>query len=299
MSKPWTAEWTNPVEDVARRIEWKFPRFAPAQVERLATGFDHDAFVVNRDWVFRFPRRRAALGQIELESRVLPQIESLLNLRIPAPRFVATDEHGRTFAGAELLPGREAARCALDDVQRTACAPAIAQFLKSLHSIRPVEIDGGLPGDELGRLVPHQQRENLLIRADRLGERLDSRERSVLHAILQFTCDADGGGGGARLVHGDFYSRHIFVINGRPAAVIDWGDLHAGGIAVDLAILFTFFPAGARATFLQIYGAVAPQILSLAQLRAAAHSLALLEYAIDVGDAGLEREARRIFQNEP
>jgi hypothetical protein len=58
-------------------------------------------------------------------------------------------------------------------------------------------------------------------------------------------------------------------------------------------VLAAFLPACARPAFLASYGPIEDETLRLARFRALYHTLALLLYAHDLGDAPLLREARR------
>lgn len=52
------------------------------------------------------------------------------------------------------------------------------------------------------------------------------------------------------MVHGDFYFRNFLICNNlRLAGVIDFGDMHLGHRAVDLAVAYTFVPSYMRESF--------------------------------------------------
>jgi aminoglycoside phosphotransferase (APT) family kinase protein len=95
------------------------------------------------------------------------------------------------------------------------------------------------------------------------------------------------------LVHGDLYSRHLLVAeDNQLAGVIDWGDIHLGDPALDLAIAHTFLPPAARDKFCRAYGRIDDAAWHLARLRGLWHTLMVLVYGHDVGDADLVRESR-------
>jgi aminoglycoside phosphotransferase (APT) family kinase protein len=94
------------------------------------------------------------------------------------------------------------------------------------------------------------------------------------------------------VVHGDLYARALLVDGGDLAGVIDWGDLHLGDPALDLAVAHTFLGPAAHTAFRVAYGSIDPETWQLARLRAVFHTAALLSYAVDQRDADLEREAR-------
>jgi aminoglycoside phosphotransferase (APT) family kinase protein len=93
-------------------------------------------------------------------------------------------------------------------------------------------------------------------------------------------------------VHGDLYVRHVLIGDDRlPSAVIDWGDVHLGDPAVDLALAHNVLPPAAHAAFRAAYGAIDDETWHLAGLRALVHGLAVADFAIAIADADLQREA--------
>jgi aminoglycoside phosphotransferase (APT) family kinase protein len=93
------------------------------------------------------------------------------------------------------------------------------------------------------------------------------------------------------LCHGDLYTRHLLVNgDGLATGVIDWGDVHLGNPAVDLAIGHVFLPPEARRPFLDAYGAVDGTAWAFARLRALNYALVLMLYGHDTGEAATLRE---------
>ena len=76
----------------------------------------------------------------------------------------------------------------------------------------------------------------------------------------------------------DLYARHLLVDDdGGLASVIDWGDVHLGDRAVDLAIAHTFLPPVVHEAFRNAYGPVDDTTWSIARLRALWHTLTVLD----------------------
>ena len=94
------------------------------------------------------------------------------------------------------------------------------------------------------------------------------------------------------LVHGDLHVRHVLVgDDGRPAAVIDWGDLAVADPSVDLSLYWSQLDAPARAAFREAYGAerLTPARLLRARVLALFLDAALAAYAHDTGNEALLR----------
>jgi aminoglycoside phosphotransferase (APT) family kinase protein len=296
MTPAWSAERTVSADLARSLIEAQFPSLAPAAVAPLGVGWDNTAFLANEAHVFRFPRRQIAVPLLDLEARLLPALARRLPLAVPVPTFLGrpTDAYPWPFAGYPLLPGRDAPAAALDDSERSAAAEPLGRFLAALHAV---------PADEAARLgagPDSLDRLNIASRVPRAREILDrfthvgliddaGRFAALLDVVpTRYAARAD------TLVHGDFYARHLLVgPDRRLAGVIDWGDIHLGDPAVDLMIAHVFLPPSAHVAFRAAYGLVGDVAWRLARLRGLWHTLQVLGYAHDVGDADLLWEARR------
>jgi aminoglycoside phosphotransferase (APT) family kinase protein len=123
------------VQFAADLIREQFPDLRAQQVTLLATGWDNTAFVVDGQWLFRFPRREIAVPGVSREITVLPRLAATLPLPIPDPHFVGQPSARYTwpFFGARLLPGGELADSGLSDSERAGAAGSVGHFLRVLH----------------------------------------------------------------------------------------------------------------------------------------------------------------------
>src|SRR5215475_11256007 len=138
---PWTAERAVSPELARDLIADQFPELAPVRVEAPSEGWDNIAYLVNGEWIFRFPRRTIAVDLIRTEVAVLPVIAPRLPLSIPLPVFAGEPEERFPwpFAGYRRLAGQTACRAGLTDEQRSRAAVPLARFLRALHAIPPGE----------------------------------------------------------------------------------------------------------------------------------------------------------------
>ena len=293
MAPPWTAEHILEPALAQSLLEEQFPELSPVRLAELGVGWDNTVFRVNGTHIARFPRRRVGAELLAAERRVLPRLAPRLPLAIPVPVL-----HGRPSRGYPWefllyreIPGRTACAMALDESQRRAAAPVIGHFLSELHAIDAAEAAGwGATRDAMGRLDLEHRRPEAHQRLDalvRLGRGNDVRRlRAIVDAVDGLAPRAD------TLVHGDLYVRHLLVDDAsHVCGVIDWGDVHLGDPALDLAIAFTFLPPSARDSFFDAYGEVGAATRALARFRALIHTSILVPYALDLGDDDLLWEA--------
>jgi aminoglycoside phosphotransferase (APT) family kinase protein len=296
----WSAEQAVSEKLARDLIAEQFPLLAPVRLELLGVGWDNSAFLINGEYVFRFPRRQIAVELLRTETRVLPTIVKRLPLPIPFPEFIGTPDErfGWPFAGYRQLAGRTACAAQMTVAQRAAAAEPIAEFLAALHSVDADKArQTGAPPDLLGRLDPEKrvpQAHEYLQRAAALGliESAEPYVRVIAETAAARPPRADA------LVHGDFYVRHLLVdAGGRPCGVIDWGDVHAGDSALDLAIAHSFLPPEARGAFRRAYGPIDDATWRLSRFRALAVSAILVVYGHEIGDNHLVREGLVGLQN--
>jgi len=287
----WTADIDLDAALAARLIGAQFPALATAVVEPFGIGWDNAAFLVDRRIVFRFPRRRVATKLIEREVAVLPRIAACLPLAISAPSFfgAAGAEYPWIFAGYELIEGATACSAVLSHESRSALAEPLAGFLRALHAIEPAPLVArGLPPDEIGRL-DHARR--LPLTRERLPALTAAglvAEPDLFLGWLAMHPPAPLDDAGRRLVHGDLYARHVLLdARGRPRGIIDWGDLHLGDPALDIAIAHLLLPSSAHDVFRAAYGPIDERTWEAARYRAIYHAILELDYGLRENDAGM------------
>jgi aminoglycoside phosphotransferase (APT) family kinase protein len=284
----WEADVAVDEELVRGLIAGQFPQLAAAPLRPLAEGWDNAVWLVDERWAFRFPRRAMAIPGFERELAVLPGLAPRLPVRIPAPVFVGRPALGYPwpFFGAELLPGHEAGNAALDDTARNRIAPALAGFLRTLHD---TEVDEELPFDpnwrgDMPRRV--KMTRDWIARLDGLWD--------PPPAVAELLAEAEALPASTRsvLCHGDMHFRHVLVDeHGSLTGVIDWGDLCRGEPAIDLSLLWSFFPPEGRTAFLDVYGPLADDQLVRTRLLAVNLCVILAIYGHEEGMPGVKREA--------
>lgn len=191
----------------------------------LGEGWDSTAVLVGGRWVERRPRRQEIGPQLLRESVVMPWLAPRLPLPVPVPVVVSEDP---VVVRHELVPGGEVA--SLNAVQ----GRQLGEFLRALHAAPVAEAaERGvgplrLPLERFRAEVRVPGGEALLARLDGLP--------------------AD------TLVHGDLGPEHVLGRDGVLTGVIDFGDLHVGDAAIDLAWALHSTPPGFAAALAETYG---------------------------------------------
>lgn len=187
-----------------------------------------------------------------------------------------------------FLPGRELADAGLSDEKRRRLAGPLAEFLRTLHSIK-LEVE--LPVDPV-------RRADMAVRVPRARERLEELRRIGLWSPPKIVDELLGAAEGlpvpepTAIVHGDLHLRHLLVDEaGEPTAVIDWIDLSRNDPCADLVLFWCVLPPVARSEFLAAYGAVNQGQLLRARVLSLFLCATLAVYGHSEGMEALKREA--------
>ncbi len=254
-------------------------------------GWDNVAFLVNDEWVFRFPRREVAAELLQLELAVLPRLHGHLSIPTPLPTWVgeSSADFERPYYGYALLRGTTLCRAERSDVSRRALAPAVGAFLRELHDLAP-SLVRPVPLDEHDRTDPDRRRARI---AERLAEvRSHGFDVSTSFDELADELHARYVPGRRHCwVHGDLYARHLLVHDVSVTAVIDWGDVHVGDLALDLSVAWSTFDQQGRAALFAAYGGVETDVVVRAQFKALHYAVTFLAYGHSISDDALIAEA--------
>lgn len=297
MNKQWTADISVSPELAATLIEGQFPQLSPVALSLFGEGWDNTVYQVNAHYVFRFPRRSVAVDCLQAEIRVLPELLPHLPLPAPNPIFVGepSNAYPYPFMGYRMLAGQPAHRAHLTEAQRLQSAVPFAHFLRAVHDISPqcARQMGALP-DTIGRLDIRRRLEKLQVYlGDAVRQHLLTDVRPFAHIAEAVSALGDNPIVPTCLAHGDLNFRNFLVgEDGVLTGVIDWGDVHIGHPAVDLAIIHSFLPSVGRRLFCDIYGEIDDETWLLSKFRALYTNLYILVYAHDIGDANQLHEAR-------
>ena len=304
MQHQWRAEQIIEPPLALQLVQEQFPEVGAKKIRLLGAGWDNTAFVIDEEWIFRFPRREIALPLLEAEWCLLPKIAPRLPLSIPVPQWKGSKAHGFPwpFIGYRMLPGYTACYANLPEEARAALAEPIAHFLRILHATPQSVMEGcTIPGDNRLRIDGAwltQQLNNSFAELSLLGLLENTKQLlSLLESLQNYRqpiCTS--------IVHGDFYVRHLLVDEQhRLSGVIDWGDIHFGDPAIDLAIAHSFLPIRTHSLFIKAYGGIPDDTWALAKLRALHSSANLILFGHHSGDPNLMREGLRslkVIQSE-
>lgn len=251
MTKP-AADIELSVDEVRDLLRDQHAQYAHLPIAAGPSGWDNAIFRLGDDLAVRLPRRASAALLLEHEQRWLPQLATLLPLRVPTPVAVGVPSESFPWKWSitPWIDGETLDRASLNEDQ----AEILGDFLQALHVPPPAAAPHnpwrGVP------LVQRQARfeECAQDLADR-GCALDSRLRRIWDQAVQTPIDL-----APTWIHGDLHVRNVLAQAGQICAVIDWGDMAQGDRAADLAAIWMVLPqADTRERLMNRYRSVSSQ----------------------------------------
>lgn len=278
-------------------LQNQFPTLMPmTSLQCIGEGWDNKVFLLNEKIIFRFPRRKSAIELIENENRLLNNLQSRFEVTIPHPQYIGqpTIDYPYPFHGYPIIKGLSGDHAKLTDEVRLSSLPLLARFLKQLHSI---DEENALA---LGATFQVFDRTNIDNTINALRERVDK-------IIMRNICQIDKAvfeqemiaaqqiklSDERCLVHGDLYCRHLLFDQGKLSGIIDWGDTGINHRAVDLSVIWSFYPSNCHLLFFEIYGIVDTETWQYARFLGLYIMLTILLYGHAVEDNLLVAEATR------
>lgn len=286
MMNSWSPEIELSPQDAKGLIADHFPQLCPLNIKLLGQGFDNTVFMVNQQYVFRFPRRTISVGLLKTENQLLPHLTEFLNLRIPEPVFFGqpSKEYPWPFTGYKVVSGVTPG--VLSETIRNESAVPLAVFLRALHQY-PIEKAKSydVPFDQLNRLSIETRKETLIENVNKANDDGLLENPEVIMDYLKSLKIVEESSN-LTLVHGDLHFRNILVNSQEYiSGIIDWGDVHIGHPAVDLSFVYSFLPPTGRSRFYEVYGRVDERTQYLAKFKAVYTTVVLLRYAYDQNDS--------------
>lgn len=235
-------------------ITANFPQFLEAPIERPRSnaGFNNDVFIVNKEYIFRFPKDDKAVRHLNREIKLLPLLAKKTTLTVPHFEFMGSVDSNpdHPFVGYRLLPGlplNEWEQPKQDRETRLNIASKIGSALLELHSVDPLFVPEPLQEKtdraprkiisdflEIGRTFAFQ-----MIRG-KIGPDAEALIQKIERLLSHYVHGDENFAFVRTTVHGDFALEHILV---NPASqeisgIIDWSTLGSGDPAEDFWRLY-------------------------------------------------------------
>lgn len=200
--------------------------FNVSSTEYLGSGDDSDAFLIDKSYVVKIPKRESVKEAQRREFMLYDFLRSAkLPFEVPKTVYMSDEFNVMTYIDGDRMTSKEYE--ALSEEQKERLAADEANFLKALHKI-PVDLKNPLFDDAFEDKAEQFQedKEELLrilgiLKLDGLNPLIDRIYDSLLGNKLLY-------GYVPCLIHNDFSASNMIFRDNRLKAVIDFGDFAIG-----------------------------------------------------------------------
>jgi len=230
------------VDLVRRLLVSQHPQWANLVLDFVAsTGTVNAIWRLGADLYVRLPRLRSWAADLEKELQWLPVLAPRLSVDVPEPISAGKPQFGFPFTWAiyRWHEGEPLDRMRVADERRT--AEVLAQFVGELRGID----SSGAPRSRRDR--PMQARD-----AEARAAIVAARDLVDTQAVTEAwdaALRAPEWDGTVVWTHGDLLPPNALLVDGRIAAVIDFGNMGVGDPAVDLIAAWTILGEDGRDAF--------------------------------------------------
>lgn len=232
---------------VCRLIDDQYPILRECDPVRVGAGYDVEVWRISNDLVVRLPRRNSAFTFVEREIRHLPSIPQGLPLAVPRIEAVgvASDSLPGPWFVTQFLPGVSGNEATTSECVRGAVDLGVT--LASIHALSTENVDNvSTRGVAIETRRPFFERE-----LDHLPEWAAKTSQDYFDRASLAELES-----AKVFLHGDVHRSNLIVHDGRPTALIDFGDLGYGDRAGDLGGGIFSVGFEAHQEFLKAYGSV-------------------------------------------
>jgi aminoglycoside phosphotransferase (APT) family kinase protein len=264
------------------------------ELELIGNGWDNIVYLVNRKFIIRLVKAKKGIVASVSENLVFDKL-SPMPISIPKILFKGIYDNQWPWIIYQNIEGIPLYETAFDEEPRIDSTEKIANFLRALHG-ENINRFVGLRGDTFDHMNVPKRIQFAKDKISQLGRLNIISHDSKFEKLLQEADELKNAPFNSVLCHGDVKSAHLLFKDKKLSGIIDWGDVHIGHPATDLAVAFTFIPPKSRELFKKTYGNINPVIWKLAQFRAFFHTLAILEYTNEKGELNRFKDALRSLE---
>ncbi|MTI65501.1 MAG: DUF1679 domain-containing protein [Firmicutes bacterium] len=136
------------LENVKNIIKSSYPKFKIENIILGHKGQNNNIFIINNEYIFRFPKFKNGIDNIFREDKLLESINNYISIDIPKYKFKSLENKrvGEDFVGYKKIGGEPLYKNIFKEIDNiSVLAKDLSIFLKELHSVPinklPIEIE--------------------------------------------------------------------------------------------------------------------------------------------------------------
>ena len=217
----------NAKDSYTQAIQQNFPELRVTSIKLLNEGWMSQAFLVNEQCVFLFPKEQWGSDDLKKEIEILPHLIKRVSLSIPEFKYVGTQPNGLQFVGYPMIVGEPMSPrlfVALSENAKERIFGQLAEFMTQVHKF-PIEEARRLGAPDMD--IQADCKKNL----ETIHQYAHKLPKEVVQHIekrtKQYLADADRHLYEPVLVHGDLALDHFILNEDRQEieGIIDFGEM--------------------------------------------------------------------------
>ncbi len=222
----------NRINDIQKLL----PNFKIDNFKLLNIGANSEAFMVNNEFIFRFPLKKTVFEDYKVEKQILETLEPYIkSTKIPKTEIFDNDRI--SFSKHKIIEGIDFYKSKVDLSLKRKIAKQLAKFYVELHSVdtdnfdflkdRGFHLEGYDISDKVNELKE--------ILGDDFIEENISEKMDYLYETHNHFDEMD-----KVLCHGDIHEENIIINNGNLSGIIDFGNVFIGNRNVDFSSILEY-----------------------------------------------------------
>jgi len=212
-------------------ISTYFPDLKINEIKKIGEGTGNEVYEVNRNLIFRFPKRQENQKQLEREISLQKILKKYSSLPIPEFIFLPYDH---SFVGYKKLLGTPMLYRRNEFKEWDSFSQQLGHFLSRLHAVPTEELN------ELDLLTEKRSFEDWQKHGQTFFEKtkflIPKRYLSQIETF--FSSEPPKSVGNLVLCHNDLGIEHILVVESKVIGIIDWGGTALADPACDFARIY-------------------------------------------------------------
>ncbi len=230
------------LDQARENIQKNFPQLEVKSINFIGEGMDSQAFLVNNDLIFRFPKHTEVVSQLKAEICLLPKLRPQVQFEIPNFEYVGQQqENGFPFVGYRKIQSvglEKELLVKLDPGLQGKLIKEMADFIQQVHSF-PVDT-----AKDCGVKVIDFKKNYTSDLEDMRKDAYYLLDQEVINFVEElhqgYLFDEKNFDYTPVLLHADFSPDHIIYDEEKKviAGIIDFGDIEIGDPDYDLMYLY-------------------------------------------------------------
>lgn len=234
-------------------IKNKYIEFSESLIEELQWGWSNHVLLVDKRFIFRFPRSEQDKESLKLEQLVLPLLKNRVSLSIPDFKYASKPEDDITYVGYPIINGSPLLANQLQSLEsskRMEVARNLGTFLTALHTFPTEDLARHFRPKKIYWANFYQRIEKVVF------PYINSEQQKWIYQLFDnFLSNNNHFLFKPSLIHGDLKSEHILYDkrNRKLSGIIDFGAMEVGDPAYDFVGIYLNYGEGFAKDVLQFY----------------------------------------------